>query len=367
MIHRLYVHNFRCLENFELSLKGLSSALIIGKNGTGKTTVANVLEIFQKIGRGTNRVGELVQAKDFTAGRTDVPIRFELEAWLDERLYKYVLALELPELFREPRVLEEELTVAGDPVFSRTVAQVKLSSRKNEPQFLVDWHFVALPLIQTQSGNDPLQVLKEWLARMILLAPVPSLMTGASSGATLEPNRNGSNFGEWFSGLLGRFPAAYTEIDHYLRSVLPDLLDIQNETVGKDSRSLVARFEQKQKQLKVDFADLSDGEKCFFAGALVLAANKHIRPLFCLWDEPENFLAASEVGPFVISLRRSFKNSGQFVAMSHDVESIRKFSSENTILFHRNSHLEPVVTKLLKDIEVRGDLRDALILDELRP
>ena len=33
MIERLYVHNFRCLENFTLDLVGRSSALVIGKNG----------------------------------------------------------------------------------------------------------------------------------------------------------------------------------------------------------------------------------------------------------------------------------------------------------------------------------------------
>jgi hypothetical protein len=32
MLQRLYVHNFRCLENFELTMKEMSSALLIGKN-----------------------------------------------------------------------------------------------------------------------------------------------------------------------------------------------------------------------------------------------------------------------------------------------------------------------------------------------
>ena len=79
MIKRLYVHNYRYFENFELSLKELPSALLIGKNGSGKSTVGSVLEILQQIGRGINRVGQLVESKDFTAGRKDVPIRFEIE------------------------------------------------------------------------------------------------------------------------------------------------------------------------------------------------------------------------------------------------------------------------------------------------
>jgi predicted ATP-binding protein involved in virulence len=39
MVERLYIHNFRCLENFEFKPGGATSALLIGKNGSGKSTV----------------------------------------------------------------------------------------------------------------------------------------------------------------------------------------------------------------------------------------------------------------------------------------------------------------------------------------
>ncbi|MFN9623940.1 MAG: AAA family ATPase, partial [Cyanobacteriota bacterium] len=112
MLQRLYVHNFRCLENFELSLKELSSALLIGRNGVGKSTIASSLELFQSIGRGVNRVGKLVLPKDFSPNRSNVPMRFELEVLLEDKMYKYVLALELPKGFRELRVFEEQLLVS---------------------------------------------------------------------------------------------------------------------------------------------------------------------------------------------------------------------------------------------------------------
>ena len=45
MLERLYVHNFRCLENFTLDLAGHPSALLIGKNGAGKSTVLRSLKL----------------------------------------------------------------------------------------------------------------------------------------------------------------------------------------------------------------------------------------------------------------------------------------------------------------------------------
>lgn len=334
MIQRLYVHNFRCLENFELNLKDLPSSLLIGKNGAGKSTIAFALEVLQSIGRRINRVSQLIQAKDFNSSRSGVPIRFEIEVLLKEQLYKYILALELsPENFKEIRVFEEQLLVAGSPIYSREASQVKLyannlqsqtsqDNRSANPfsnqfplasqlmasQFQVDWHLVALPLIQAQSETDPLYIFKSWLSRMVILAPIPSLMTGESSGETLEPKRDGSNFGEWFSGLLRRYPAAYTQVDRYLREVMPDIQDIQNEPIGKDAKSMVVQFEANNQTLSLDFKELSDGEKCFFLCAVVLAANKYYSP-FCFWDEPDNYLSLSEVGHFVTALRRSFKGS----------------------------------------------------------
>ena len=367
MLQRLYVHNFRCLENFELTMKEMSSALLIGKNGTGKSTIATALEVFQSIGRGINRVGQLVKSKDFTRGRYDVPIRLEIEVLLEEKLYKYVLALELPEKFKELRVFEEQLLVAGNPIYSRKEAQVTIysSSQNRESQFLVDWHLVALPVIQEQSETDPLHTFKNWLAHIIILAPIPALMTGDSHGETLQPKRDGANIGEWFSGLLGRYPAAYRDVDKYLREVMPDFQDFLNELIGKEFKSLIVRFAENNATLNVNFQDLSDGEKCFFLCAVVLSANKFYGSVLCFWDEPDNYLSISEVGHFITSLRRSFKDSGQILVTSHNPEAIRKFSNENTFVLDRKSHLEPTLIRLLSDIPVTGDLINSLICGDI--
>jgi predicted ATPase len=366
MLQRLYVNNFKCLENFELSLKGMSSTLLIGKNGVGKSTISSVLEIFQNIGRGINRVGQLVQSKDFSPGRSNIPIRFEIEVLLSEKIYKYVLALELPDGFRELRVFEENLLVAGEPIYSRRESQVTLASQNREARFSVDWHLIALSVIQEQSETDPLRIFRTWLAHMIILAPIPSLMNGESNGETLEPKQDGSNFGEWFSGLLSRYPAAYKDIDKYLQAVMPDISDIQNELIGKDFKNMVVRFEKSNRNLSVDFKDLSDGEKCFFVCAVVLAANKSYGPLFCFWDEPDNYLSLSEVGHFVVALRRAFKGRGQIIVTSHNEETIHRFSRENTFLLDRKSHLEPTLIRILNEVFTENSLIDGLMTGDIK-
>ena len=369
MLQRLYIHNYRCLENFELRLEKTPSALLIGKNGTGKSTVGRALEVFQGIGRGTYGVGLLVKKKDFARQRYDVPIRFEMDALLGGKPFQYSLAFQLPRDSEDLRVFAEKLVVSGETVYSREEALIKLrdAGQNKEVEFMVDWRLAALPVIQERSAQDPIHVFKTWLARMIVLDPIPSLMTGESDSESLGPRRDGSNFGEWLSGLLLRYPASYTLIDEYLRKVMPDIKDFRNELRGERYKSLLVRFEENLADLTVSFRDLSDGEKCFFLCAAVLAANRSYGPIFCFWDEPDNHLSLSETGHFVTALRRTFETGGQFVATSHDAEAIRKFSDENTFALFRRSHLEPTLIRRLDQTAFEGDLVDALIRDDLEP
>ena len=369
MIRRLYIHNFRCLENFELRISDQSSVLLIGKNGSGKTTIGLALEILQRIARGTNRVDDLVKPKDLSRGRNDVPMRFEVEVVLDNKIYVYVIAFEFPLGFKEMRVLEEKLTVDGKPVFTRETAKVQLSktSHDNNARFNIDWHLVALPIVQERSKKDPLSSFKEWISRMLILRPMPSLIQGESKKETLQPNPHVTDFGGWFSGLLAYFPSIYGNLDIYLKQVMPDFKDIKNPVIGTDARSLIVQFANEQGILTLPFEDLSDGEKCFMICALVVATNKAYDNVLCFWDEPDNYLAIDEVGHFIVALRQAFQSGGQLIATSHNQEAIERFSNENTLLLYRRSHLEPTIVRRLDELEIPGDLMSALIRGDVAP
>jgi len=370
VIRRFYVHNFRCLENFELAIADQSSVLLIGKNGSGKTTVSVALGILQRIARGTNQVDELVKGKDLSHNRSDVPIRLEIEVELGATTYGYSVAFEFPKGFRQLRVQEEKLTVNGTPIFTRKLATVHLlkTGSDKEATFNIDWHLVALPIIQLKSADDPVSVLKQWLARMMILRPIPGLIRGESDHETLEPNSQVTNLGAWFSGIVAHAPSAYSIIDQHLKQLIHDFAQIRNPAVGTDVRSLMVAFTNEKSALVVEFEDLSDGEKCFMIGALVLAASEaYDGPVLCFWDEPDNYLALSEVQHFVMALRRAFGSRGQFIATSHNPEVIRSFSNENTLLLYRNSHLEPTIVRPLDELKINGDLVGALTRGDLEP
>ena len=359
MIQRFYVHNFRCLENFELSLGGRSSCLLIGNNGSGKSTVGFALQILQKIAQGTNRVADLVKPQDFAWGRPDAPMRFEIEVDLGGSRCEYRIAIGLSGLPAQMRVFAERLTIDNRQMIARS------GNQKAPDEFAIDRRLLALPILQERSALDPLFLFKQWLSRMLILRPIPSLIDGGSKEETLQPQSSVSNFGAWFAGVNAETPSAYAKVDSYLRDVMPEISDIKNPVIGFGSRSLVVQFVKKQLSVTVPFADLSDGEKCFMIAALVIASKAAYPPLFCFWDEPDNYLALQEVGHFVVALRKTFHTGGQLVTTSHNPEAIRQFSSENTLLLDRQSRLEPTIVRDISSVDNNGDLIGAMTRGDL--
>jgi len=304
MIERLYVHNFRCLENFTIDFVGRPSALVIGKNGTGKSTIREALGVFRKICRGTTRVKYLIAKSDFAYFRTHIPVRFEVLLRLGNKRCRYALSFELPESFFEARIAEEILEVEGNVIFSRKVGEV---SQPGGATFGLDWHLVGLPVINVRDrlGESLREQIRSYFASMILIAPIPAHMSGFAEEESFEIEDHAENFSVWLNALLSRYPAAYSVVDAYLKFMIPDLASFENELRGEKGKQLVVKFEKVgfDQPLKIDFGRLSDGEKCFFLSAVIVAANTMNSPVFCFWDEPDNHLALPEVGHFITQLR----------------------------------------------------------------
>lgn len=369
MIKRLYVHNFRCLENFELPIGKLQSALLIGANGSGKSTVGMALEVLQRIGRGVSRASDLVAPVDFNWERPHSPMRLEIEVELDRRLFSYSVAFS--RTAGDIRVLEEKFALDGIPIYQREASEVRLSGQAGRASvFNLDEHVVGLWIIQPQPSDDTLRF-RLWLDRLLILRPIPKLISGISQKPMLEPSPALGDLGDWFSGVMALEPSAYSRFETYLKQVMPDFSAIKNPIFNAEgSRVLMVSFNNGQRSIELGFNELSDGEKCFVICALVLAMKHAFPATFCFWDEPDSHLSLSEVGLFVTELRRAFQHGGQFIATSHNPEVIRRFSGENTLVLFRNRHLGPVRVRPVSNVMIGGDLIGALtrgIEHELQP
>lgn len=124
MIQRFYADNFRCLVNFELELDELN--VFLGSNGTGKSSVFDVLQKVQSLVYRGRKVDEVFRRRDLsqlyagnqqdTTGDSEhggVKQKFELDLHTDGHSYRYRLAIG----HRDPRKMridEEVLLCDGE-------------------------------------------------------------------------------------------------------------------------------------------------------------------------------------------------------------------------------------------------------------
>lgn len=366
MIERLYVHNYRCFENFTLDLKGKPSALVIGKNGSGKSTLRRVLEVLRWACVGGSLIRHTLTRLDFCRDQTRVPMRFEVGVTLGKRRFDYALSFEWDENQKAVRIAGERLIIDGTSVLLRDKDSLTLSDTAS---FKIDLPGTMLTLVGGEQSDGAVQLFKDFFSSALLLAPAPVAMSSDFMGEPRTLQSDAKNFCGWLNTHLTRQPARYAEVIRFLQPLMPDLASFDFVPNGVRGKRLRVQFERadmtEDNSLALNFGRLSDGEKCFFLSAAITTFNRKDSPLFCFWDEPDNHLALHEVSHFITYLRRMTNNGGQFIATSHHPETIRRFSDENTVVFTRNSHLEPTRVRTLSEIEYHGDLINAILRGEV--
>lgn len=344
MLKKIYINNYKCLQNFEFNIEELNSAFLLGKNGSGKTTLFEVFEIFQMIGRGRTSLSEMIGIDSFSFSDTKLPIEFEITVEIDNKKFIYELSIEFPSHFHAPKIRNESLVVQNTAVFKRDGGQTYIKEIK---EFLLDWHHVGLPLIMVRSENDPLSIFRNWLKNIIILSPCPAFFNKISKAESSTLLRDAKNIIDWARWLLSENPSLYIVISDFLKFRMPDLEMFKFENIGSDDRELSFIFKEELTKYPIKFHQLSDGEKIFFLGAIVIAAQKNNPHLLCLWDEPDNFIGLVELDHFIVACRKAFESSqSQLIMTSHNPQVVHNFSNHNIFLLKRNSHLSPTRIEL---------------------
>lgn len=368
MFKKLYINNFLTLQNFTLDMDNLSSILLVGDNGSGKSAVCKVFQILRAIGKGESAVDSLISIDDFSFHISRQPMRFEIVVELGGKIFTYVIVFELPENFTRPRVAEESLQVSGNMIFERVPDKIKLwrNGYGGPVEFGLDWHKVALPLIYSSDKDASLEEWKEWLRKILPLSPIPQYISGESRGENKSLNWACENFAEYITWMLGARPAVYVDLMNIVKAYMSDFMEFTNEQLSRDSRLLKIKFKSGDKDFTLEFDNLSDGEKCFFIFAAVQTALNHGEISIVFWDEPDSFISLWRVRQIILVMRRVFKDKGQIIITSHNREAIQAFSSENTFLLSRDSHLEPTrIERMDRLVGNDGDMAQSILLGEI--
>ena len=315
MIRRLYVDNFRCLNNFELELA--ETNILLGANGTGKTSVLDILRRIQDFIVQGSKVSDIFAARHVSIGREDPLQRFEIDVSADGTGYKYSLAIEHDRMRRKARILQETLLCDGRPLLEFELGDAQLYHDDHEPgpAYPFDWTQSALSVLNERDDNRKLFRFKREVANCVFVHPCPPLFRSESPTEDELMDRSMSNFVGWYRHAVQENLGAVSGLFADLRDVLPGFESI-NLTESGDARVLKVQYRASGKQKNYRFDDLSDGQRALIAlYSLVFLPNRRIS-LFI--DEPDNYLALREIQPWAAAVaERCGESLEQLVVISH--------------------------------------------------
>lgn len=346
MLTRIYVDNFKCLVNFECRLG--ARQLILGRNGAGKSTLFDVLALLRDFCvRGDPPDRDTSDSRFVGRTRTrwqDNPVQnFELDVTGNGGDYRLRLVVDSWGNPERPRVVKEEVTFSGRPVFRFEKGDVHLFNDRHEDkvQYPFDWHRSALATISARSDNTKLSWFKRWLGGLLLVAPDPRRMSGIAAVEVKEPDQYLSNFADWYRHLRQE-----TEDRDYLND-LAEVIDgfstMRLEDAGERRRELKIRCANTidgrvgSDQQEYLLSEMSDGQRVLIGLYAILHFALKPGATLC-FDEPNNFLALGEIQPLltrILDRTEDGATAAQVLIASHHPELLNRMAFKEGLILDR--------------------------------
>ena len=324
MLQRLYIDNYKCLVNFELPLKELT--LLLGRNGVGKTSVLDVMFALRRLLSGAVRVTspDAFPTRTLTRWQTRDLQTFEIAVHLDPDVFCYRLEVEHQRVTRQSRISREDLTSNGQPLFRSKTGTVQLyrDDHSQGPGYHVDWSESALARVAARDDNKRLTRFRDFMNRIVVCGLQPTTFRVESSEEDPLLQRDASNFADWYRHVLLERPDIVPGFTKALEEVVDGFRSIRLERVGQETRALMVTLDEAKHSYELRFDELSDGQRALVAlyGLIYLAEGQGYTFLL---DEPDNYVALSEIQPWLMKLSDACGTSlAQAIVCSHHPELI---------------------------------------------
>lgn len=342
MIGRLYIDNFRCFVNFELELG--ETAIFLGANGTGKSTVLDVMHKIQELVVRGARVEEVFAARDLSMMRNSNIQHFEMDVSIGGSDYRYELKIAHDQDRKKMRVEREKLWMGGKPLFAFATGKAQLyrDDHSEGPSYPFDWSRSGVGSLYESHANQKLSRFKRELAGMIVVKPCPPLFSHDTRGDDefLDPRMN--NFAGWYRYAAQANMGSIAELFDELGDALPGFDSISLAKSGTSRFDLVtsfASFGGDNKHNRYLFDQLSDGQRALIAlYSLLILPERTDRGISLFIDEPDAYLSLGEVQPWIVRVLGACGDTlEQAVVVSHHPTAIDHLAADSGVWFSRNS------------------------------
>lgn len=268
--------------------------------------------------------------------------RIELDVLVNNQThYSYVLAVSDSADGRRLMVKQEQLSTDGNVIYELAEGDVQLFGDKPGGQSHTRFPFVStrsyLPLLEDREDNQLIMSFRRWLTGIWLFSLRPQALVPFSDSEDIALNIEGTNFVSWYRVLAQEHPQVRQSLLDDLSPVIPGLSEVRLIGTGASRRvmNLECKHTSTAKPYFLSLAELSDGQRAL----LVLYAITHIiasRASLLMFDEPDNFLAAGEIQPWLAGVREAtMSGPGTLLVISHHPEVIDYLAPDQVLRLWR--------------------------------
>lgn len=352
MLKRLYVHNYKCLVNFEINFdKDIN--LFLGENGSGKTSVLTALSEIQKfiifnIRLDDKRLDDkdrVFKTSNLTRGSNDLIQKFEIEVEANDGLYQYYLEIEHNPEKNYPKVKRESLLFNNKSLYKFWIEieggmQAGKGRMFNDGKanndgipYVTDWFSSGLGSIQERYDNKTLSWFKKWLEKLFIVHINPSAIKIDMEREESHPELDLSNYVAWLNYWNNINSEGVFSVVTELKQIIKNFSSFKFLPSG-DKKILAVNINKQTYR----FDELSDGQKSLAALYTLLYCIPDNSVIFV--DEPENFLALPEIQPWLNKLYDECDERGlQILIISHHPRIINFLASDSGYWFSRENNL----------------------------
>ncbi len=331
MLKRMYVHNYKCLVNFEINFDQ-DISLFLGANGSGKSTVFEVLSKLVRLIVDEEKIGNVFDFVDSPRwlDRETIDIQFELDFEINSSIYKYSLVV-VDYLF-EPVIKKERLSHDGS----------QLIGSENGEIFWFDEAPMSFDSTRSVISRYPdySTDFLNYIKALFIVRVNPFSMTSTINKTNNKVKTDLSNFSEWFAYLNEKNRRGVSIFENAMRDVLSEFDFFKIEQAGQ-AKILQVEFKNKSNKKEIIsyyFNELSEGQKVLISLYTLIYCTPD-NSVICI-DEPENFLALPEIQPWFDTLYdQCAERNLQVLLISHHPKIINLLASDSGYWFSRENNL----------------------------
>ncbi len=358
MIKRVYIDNYKCLVNFELQLQELT--LLVGPNGVGKTSILDVMYALRQLLSGTGRVTDpdVFPTPTLTRWQSRKLQAVEIDVVLEEDALRYRLEIEHDRPERRARIVLEQLTANGGPLFQCERGEVQLfrDDHSKGPIYSADWTESAIARVASRNDNTRLTRFLDFMRKVMVCGLYPASFLTESAAAEEVLQRDARNIAAWYMHLSLERQDLVHGFTEELKKVIDGFRSVRLVKVGLDTRALMVTFEELGEQYELRLDEISDGQRALFA--LYSLARLAAGQGFTLFlDEPDNYVALCEIQPWLMELADVCGDTvPQAVLCSHHPELIDYLGADRGVELRRESSGVTAVRRL-KETAVESGIK----------